>query len=361
MKALAVVTSSLYEKIEDNDKYVISIDDLKIPLAFVQANEPEFDSAGEEFSNSVLVRKTGFSLNYRDLALMEWAWTRLSAMEQDSYYPIGSDFAGYVEVVGKNVTSFREGDLVLGNCSYPYGEHGALPGVPSNHASKEFEVYHFGKLMKVPSYISAAEAGTISIGTQTAMSIVRKANIKEEDNVLVTSVTSNTSFFLLNALWERKCNVYGLSYSGKNTEKVKNHFPFIKEIYNAKENNIPENLLFDAVLDAFSDTYLESLIAKLNTDARYVTCGIFSQTSKKIESAKMTNLSMLIGNLMIRNVNFIGNCLGNTQDLEDGLKLYEKHKMVVDRIFTENDSLESFISKTYNLDNDKFGKVLYQY
>jgi NADPH:quinone reductase-like Zn-dependent oxidoreductase len=361
MRALAVVTPSLYEGIEDKHKHLIEIDNLKIPLAFVLGNAPEFDPNSDQFANQVLVKKSSFSLNYRDLGIMEMAWNRLKNVEGDTYYPIGSDFAGYVELVGKNVTALQIGDLVIGDCFYPEMKEGTLPGIPSNHSSREYEVYHEKKLLKVPSYINDIEAGAISIGTQTAVSMVRKSTIKKGDNVLVTSITSNTSFFLLNNLWEQDCNVYGLSYSGENIQNVKNHFPFIKDIFSVKEKNIPHDLFFDVVLDAFSDTYLEYLMPNLNTNSRYVTCGIFNQSSTKISNVKPVNLSLLIARLMMKNISLIGNCLGSTEDLNEGLNHYKNHKIVIDKVYNEKDKLSDFISKSYNIKSDKFGKVVYQY
>ncbi|MCL9807132.1 zinc-binding alcohol dehydrogenase family protein [Flavobacterium amniphilum] len=361
MRALSVVTPSLFDKIEEDKKHLIQIDALQIPLALIEGVQPEFDSDADQYANLVLVKKSSFSLNYRDLGIIENAWRRLQEVEGDSFYPIGSDFAGVVEAVGKNVKNLSEGDLVIGNGFYPDFENGAMPGIPSNHASKEYEVYHFGKLVKVPEFISKTEAGTLSIGVQTANSMIRRAGIKEGENVLVTSVTSNTSFFILNALWEKGCNVYGLSFSGKNTEKIKEHFPFIKEIYSIKENNIPKDILFDVVFDAFSDTYLEYLVDKMNMSSRYLTCGIFNQSSEKMREVKPANLSLLIAKLMMRNISLIGNCLGTTDDLVNGLQNYETNKMFIDSVFTDNDKISDFISKTYNLSNDKFGKVVFQY
>ncbi|MFC4815689.1 MULTISPECIES: alcohol dehydrogenase catalytic domain-containing protein [unclassified Flavobacterium] len=361
MRALSVVTHSLFEKVEENKRHLIEIDDLRIPLALIEGVKPEFDPESDEYANLVLVRKSSFSLNYRDLGIIENAWRKLESVEGDSFYPIGSDFAGYVEAVGKNITNFSKGDLVIGNGFYPNFENGAVPGIPSNHASKEYEIYHYAKLVKVPEFISETEAGGLSIGVQTSNSMIRKADIKKGDNVLVTSVTSNTSFFILNALWEKGCNVYGLSFSGKNTEKIKNHFPFIKEIYSIKENNIPQELFFDVVFDAFSDTYLEYLVNKMNVNSRYLTCGIFNQSSGKMKGVKPANLSLLIANMMMRNVSFIGNCLGSTEDLVNGLQNYKVNKACIDSVFTEEDKIADFISKSYNLSNDKFGKVVFQY
>lgn len=361
MRALSVVTSSLFEKVEDHKKHLIQIDSLKIPLAMVDGVKPRFDVDSEQFSNHVLVRKLSFSLNYRDLGIIENAWRRLQQIEGDSFYPIGSDFSGVVELVGRNVKDLVVGDLVMGNGFYPDTEFGAMPGISSNHASKEYEVFHFAKLIKVPEFISKEVAGTLSIGVQTANSMVRKAEIKVEENILVTSVTSSTSFFILNSLWEKGCNVYGLSYSGKNTAKVKENFPFVKEVFTMNGKNIPENLLFDVVFDPFSDTYLEHLVTKLNVNSRYLTCGIYNQSQEKIANAKTVNISLLVAQLLMRNVNFIGNCLGTTEDLVNGLQNFETNKMIIDSVFTDNDRISDFISKSYNIGNDKFGKVVFIY
>lgn len=361
MRTLSVVTPSLFEKIDEDKKHLIEIDTLKIPIALMEGNAPDFDPNLEQFANHVFVKKASFSLNYRDLGIIENAWNRLQQVEGDSFYPIGSDFSGYVVSVGKNVTNFTKGDLVIGNGFYPNVENGAMPGIPSNHASKEYEVYHYAKLIKVPEYISDTEAGTLGIGVQTANSMIRKAEIQKEDKVLVTSVSSNTSFFILNALWEKGCKVYGLSYSGKNMQKIKEHFPFIEEIFTLEENNIPNDILFDVVLDAFSDTHLEILLHKLNVNARYVTCGIFNQSLEKLKQTKPANLSLLIANMMMRNVSFIGNCLGTTEDLATGLQNFKTKKMLVDSVFTEKNKISDFLSKSYNVNKDKFGKVVFKY
>lgn len=361
MRALAVVTPGIYEATDEHNRHMLVIDNLQIPLALVEGIAPEFDPNSEQFANLVLVKKTSFSLNYRDLGVIERAWYALKNTNMETYYPIGSDFAGYIEQVGKNVTQFQKGDLVIGDCFYPEPKEGVMPGIPSNHSSKEYEIYHQAKLIKVPENISNLEAGTLSIGTQTAQSMVRKANIKKGNKVLVTSVTSNTSFFLLNTLWGKDCEVYGLSYSGENIETVKNHFPFIKTIYSVKENNIPTDLLFDVVLDAFSDTHLPLLLQNLNIGARYLTCGIFNQSSHKITNAQNVNLSSLIASLMMKNIQFIGNCLGTSKDLEEGLKHYQTNKMVIDSVFNDSDSLTGFIERTYNYKQNKFGKVVFAY
>lgn len=361
MRALAVVTSGIYESSEEHNRYLLDIDGQKIPLALVQGNKPDFKGNKPEFSNHVLIKKISFSLNYRDLGVIEQAWKVLHDTKIETYYPVGSDFAGYVEEVGAQVANFKKGDLVIGDCAYPEAKSGVLAGIPSNHASREYEVYHQAKLILVPNGISGIEAGALSIGTQTANSMLRKAQLKQGDKVLVTSITSNTSFFFLNTLWDKGCEVYGLSYSGENIEIVQNYFPFIRKVFLFKKNDIPCDLFFDVVLDAFSDTYLTQLMPNLNMNARYVTCGIYNQSSKKLNEVKPVNLSLLMASLMMKNIQLIANCLGTTEDLEKGLQQFKSNTMVIDSIFSEKNSLSDFFERTYNHAHNKFGKVVFVY
>lgn len=364
MRALGVLSPSLASKLDEEDKYILELDSLKIPLALVHVPDTEFDEKNENYDHLVLVQKKGFSLNYRDLGIIENAWNNLKNSEQDTYYPIGSEFCGVILQVGKLVDNLKIGDKVIANCSYPAAPYNAPPGIPSNHGSKELEIFHKGKLIKIPDNIPIEQASGMSIGVQTTMSMIRKAALEDGQNVLVTSISSNTSLILLNFLRDKNCNIYGLSYSGKGTEKVKELFPFVKQIFNFKENNIPENLFFDAVFDPFADTHIVALQPNLNFEARYVTCGMFNQSSEKILSkTSYTNLPSLISSLITKNIQLKANCLGTTEDLEQGLKILSKNgsnNFHIDEIFNDDDAIESFLNKSF-LKTNKIGKVIFLY
>lgn len=361
MRALGVLSSSLAEKLDDDDKYILELDSLKIPLALIQIPDTKFD---ENDVNTVLVKKKGFSLNYRDFGIIENAWNKLKDVNQDTYYPIGSDFCGQILKIGKNVENLNVGDYVIANCSYPLASHNAPPGIPSNHGSKELEIFHKGKLIKIPKNIPVEQASGMSIGVQTAMSMIRKAGIKDGQNVLVTSITSNTSLFILNFLRDKNATIYGLSYSGVDTDKVKKLFPFIKTVFNFKEKNIPKDLLFDAVLDPFADTHLVALQANLNFEARYVTCGMFNQSSEKIRSDEsLFNLPLLLNDLIGKNIQLKANCLGTTEDLEKGVKLLSENtnsNLPVDEVFNNEEDINLFLDKSF-IKTKRIGKVVFKY
>lgn len=364
MRALGVLSPSLAEKLDKDDKYILKIDSLKIPLALIHIPDTEFNENSDEYNDIVLVRKKGFSLNYRDFGIIENAWKKLQKTDQDTYYPIGSEFCGEVVKIGKNVTNLKVGDYVIADCSYPLAPFNAPPGIPSNHASKELEVFYKGKLTTIPEGIPVEQAAGMSIGAQTSMSMIRKADIKEGDNVLVTSVTSNTSLIILNFLRDKNCNVYGLSYSGENTEKVKELFPFIKNIFNFKEQDIPKNLLFNAVLDPFSDTHIVALQRNLNLEANYVTCGMFNQSSEKMQKKEAyTNISYLMSLLISKNISIKANCLGSSEDLKNAIELLNNNtdcNIPVDSVFNNDEDINLFLDKSF-LKTKKTGKVTFIY
>lgn len=229
MKTLAVLSPSLSNKIEKSEQYILKIDSLNIPLAMIDVPEVEFDKDNPKNNQTVLVRKLGFSLNYRDLRIIQGAWVKLQKMNTDSYYPIGSDFCGEILEVGKDVKELKKGEIVVPDCFYPENKNGSSPGIPTNHASKELEIIPAGKLLNIPSTVSVDEASAVSIGIQTAKSMTKKVSLDIDSNILVTSPTSNTSLFLLNLLKNKKCNIYVLSYTGNSIARLKKNFLFYQK------------------------------------------------------------------------------------------------------------------------------------
>lgn len=364
MKTLAVLSPSLDKKIEEKDKSYIPIDSLKIPLALIDVPDEEFNEDDERYDDTVLVRKKGFSLNYRDLGIIENAWKKLKDFDGDTYYPIGSDFCGTVVKVGKKVNNLKIGDFVIQDGFYPNYKGNSKPGIPTNHGSKELEVLHKKKLIKLPKQFPVNIASGLGIGAQTGMSMINKAQIKSGNNVLVTSVTSYTSLFLLSILKDYDCNIYGMSYSGNEIDTVKEKFPFIKEVFSFKDTSIPKNITFDVVLDPFSDTYFPYLLLskKLNYNCKYLTCGFFNQSSEKKLEAKAVKLQSILAHIIMFNVHLIGNCLGSTEDLKDAIKLLNKENSVpIDSEFLEIDNINDFVLKSFNLEKNRFGKVCFMY
>ncbi|WP_341675506.1 NAD(P)-dependent alcohol dehydrogenase [Niveibacterium sp. SC-1] len=141
--------------------------------------------------DTVLVRVEAVSLNYRDKAIVD------SGMGLALPYPLvpGSDMAGTVVAVGRDVREFREGDRVIstfwGGWQDGSGEHfsgsdgpalGAmLPGVLSEYlALPETWLTH------APQTLDAAEASTLPCAALTAWTaLVEHGPVRAGETVLI--------------------------------------------------------------------------------------------------------------------------------------------------------------------------------
>ena len=79
--------------------------------------------------DEVLVKIHAASLNAADFETMRGSWSaRFGGPLRPMYKIFGSDVAGRVERVGRNVKQFQPGAEVWGDLSFPYG-FGTLPSM----------------------------------------------------------------------------------------------------------------------------------------------------------------------------------------------------------------------------------------
>ncbi len=361
MRSIAVSSESI-----NNSN--LKIDNHTINFSFVDGTE-KVPFPSEETSNKILVRKLAFSLNFRDKALIKMAADFIKKKElTNSFFPVGSEFVALVERVGSAVSDIKVGDLVIPDCAYPFNAFQETPGVATNNASKEYEIFPESKLIKIPKKMPLEVAASFSIGAQTSYSMIRKADLKKNSNVLVTSGTSNTSLFLINALKLTGANISVLTSNPANVDRfielsAKKVFTVEKpaDIVNNKDflNYVESINGFDAVLDPLSDIHLQHLIHFVALEGKYITCGFYNQSLPLLND--YTSLSKLLGKAITRNISIIGSCLGSHEDLKKAIYDFEHHNLtvVVDSVFTEND-LPAFINRTFN-DRERFGKVVLKY
>src|SRR5215216_1693750 len=129
----------------------VSIDGVAVPFGLIPyTRPPEFDRTDPRFKQSVLVKVRAFSCNFRDKTIL---LTIFKKGIENSFYSVGSEFVAEVIEVGDEVQNIRAGDRVIGNNHYEGANlnfAGAPAGLPTNHASKEYQVFHQAKLFKVP-------------------------------------------------------------------------------------------------------------------------------------------------------------------------------------------------------------------
>ncbi len=153
-------------------------------------------------TRQVLVKFHAASLNYRDLL---FAWGIYNPNPRLPAIP-GSDGAGEIVSVGAGVTRWKVGDRVCPifmqgwiegpvtpeKASTALGGGGEFDGV-----LREFGAFHEEGLVRIPDYLSYAEAATLPCAAVTAWSaLVEIGKIKAGDTILVLG-TGGVSIFAL--------------------------------------------------------------------------------------------------------------------------------------------------------------------
>jgi len=134
--------------------------------------------------NEVLVRVRAASINPADGHMIRDSWlARLfSGLRKPKNTRFGTDFAGVVEAVGKNVTGFKPGDEVLG------AKNGAVAQYICVKADRAIVIK--------PSDITFEQAGSVGIAGVTALQGLRdKGHIQAGQKVLINGASGGVGTF----------------------------------------------------------------------------------------------------------------------------------------------------------------------
>ncbi len=131
--------------------------------------------------NEVLIRVHATTVNRTDSALRK-AEPFISRFVTGLIRPkktiLGTEFAGKIEAVGKDVTSFKVGDKVFGFSGTDFGAHAEYMIMPEE-----------GSLTTMPANMTYEEAAPSTEGAHYALSFIRNANIQSGQRVLINGAT----------------------------------------------------------------------------------------------------------------------------------------------------------------------------
>src|SRR5436190_1166244 len=159
--------------------------------------------------NEVLVRVRAASINPADGHLIRGVWLMrpMLGMRKPKNTRFGTDFAGVVEAVGKNVTDFKPGDEVFG------AKKGAVAEYICVRADK-------GVVLK-PANITFEQAGSVAIAGLTALQGLRdKGHIHAGQKVLVNGASGGGGTFAVQIAKAFGAEVTGVCSTG-NVDLVK--------------------------------------------------------------------------------------------------------------------------------------------
>ena len=135
----------------------------------------------------VLVKVRAASANAGDWHLLRgtpWPFRLVAGLRTPRFKSIGTDIAGTVEAVGRNVTRFRPGDEVFGELSRcGFGAYAEFAAAPEP------------ALALKPANLSFEEAAALPTAGYTALQGLRKARIQRARRVLINGASGGVGTF----------------------------------------------------------------------------------------------------------------------------------------------------------------------
>ena len=361
MKTVAICNSCIKNIQPDVIIQDFKLNDETIPIGILDVPEPNYEKYFN--SDSIIVKVKAFSCNYRDKGLLHIfneQCKKLSIQQKYFYSPFGSEFVAEVIKIGEDVKSLKVGDRIIPDGTYPFRKSGNLGGLPTNYASQRIQIFKEEQVIKIPDSMPDEIAASFTIGAQTTYSMLRKLQLKPNENLLITSGSSNTSLFMINAVKNRGINVYVTSTNESHKEDfikmgVKEFIPY--------SNFIDKSLdvKFNAIVDPFFDISLKHVLHFMDFFSRYITCGLYYQHSFFEKTNSDVDFKKKLFFCLMNNISLIGNCLGSKEDLEKALVDFDNNKLdvIIDSVFSGDDVIP-FLEKTFSI-VPRFGKVVYKY
>jgi len=212
--------------------------------------------------NEVLIKIRAAALNPLDWRMMggvPFLIRRLMKMKTPSPAQpvgIGRDIAGVVEAVGKNVTQFKIGDEVFGNCE---------AGVAEYACTKE------SALVAKPEALTFEQAAAIPVAGLTALQGLRKGKIQAGPKVLINGAAGGVGTFAVQVAKTFGAEVTGVC-SGANAEMVMS-ISADKVIDYAQEDFTKGAERYDIILECVGNKPFSECRRVLTPEGRYVIVG----------------------------------------------------------------------------------------
>ncbi len=213
-------------------------------------------------NNEVLVKVHAVSLNDWDLGLLSGDFVNrmLNGISRPRKKILGSDIAGVVTTVGKDVRLFKPGDEVYGDLS---GQWGGLA---------EYVCASEKSLAKKPAAMSFVEAAAIPQAAMLAVqAMIDKGKIQNHQKLLVNGAGGGVGSFAVQIAKLYQAELTGVDSTGKLDMLRSIGFDHVVDY--TKQDFTKNGQLYDLIIDAKTNRPLFDYFRALSPNGRYVTVG----------------------------------------------------------------------------------------
>ncbi|MDY0406052.1 zinc-binding dehydrogenase [Virgibacillus sp. 179-BFC.A HS] len=300
-------------------------------------------------AGEVVIALKRAGLNHRDLFIANRLGDGKEALV------IGSDGAGIIESVGKNVTNVSVGDEVIINPSLRWRENTVAPpagfdilGMPDNGTFAEKIVLSAEQVEKKPSYLSWDEAATLGISAMTGYrALFTKGALQAGQTVFIPGAGSGVATYLIAFAKCIGAKVITTSRYKEKQEKAKELGADIVLDSNSNWDKELEKETVDLVIDSVGRATFNKSLALLKKGGLMVVFG--SSTEDTVE--------LNLRDFFYAQQQLFGSTMASAEEFHEMLALMEKHRIhpVVDTVFT----LDEAENALHYLEQGKqFGKIV---
>ncbi|MFN8578143.1 MAG: zinc-binding dehydrogenase [Candidatus Sericytochromatia bacterium] len=322
----------------------VVLEEKNAPFIIKEVDKPNIND------DEVLIKIKSAAFNHRDIWIQKGMYAGLK-------YPciLGSDGAGIVEEIGKNVNKNLLNKEVIINPSLDWGNNEKFQnkdfkvlGLPDDGTFAEYIKISSTKVFEKPEYLNFEQAASLPLAGLTAYrAIFSRANLEKNDKVLITGIGGGVALFAFQFALALGCEVYVTSGSDEKIQKALSLGAKSGVNYNTENWDKQLNMTFDVIVDSAGGDGFSKLIDLASYGARIVFFGGTKGVIKKINTQKV----------FWKQLSILGSTMGSDKEFLDMMNFINQYKIqpVIDKVFNYKDVKEA---SERMANSNQFGKIV---